>query len=195
MCRVEDCVTETYARGLCRKHYQRWRKTGDPLGIKPRPAMSEETKRKIGAANSGKPSPRRGQKLPESHVAKLRGHPVSPETRSKISTSVSAARKGRKRTGEPMNGEFVTSAGYRCLTSQQEHPLAVGTGSLLEHRAVLYDKIGPGSHLCHWGCGKVLTWGVDLFVDHLDSDRLNNDPDNLVPSCNPCNMHRGKKVI
>lgn len=26
-------------------------------------------------------------------------------------------------------------------------------------------------------------------ADHLDDDRLNNDPANLVPSCIPCNTH------
>lgn len=33
-CRVDGCTTRTKARGLCHKHYQRWRKTGDPLGGK-----------------------------------------------------------------------------------------------------------------------------------------------------------------
>lgn len=34
-------------------------------------------------------------------------------------------------------------------------------------------------------------WKHSVNVDHLDGDRLNNDPDNLVPSCGWCNTNRG----
>jgi len=87
-------------------------------------------------------------------------------------------------------GFYVTRQGYRALTQIHDHPLSIGNGEVLEHRYVLYEKIGAGPHPCHWGCGALLTWGVDLHVDHLDSDRLNNDPANIVPSCNPCNVRR-----
>ena len=77
------------------------------------------------------------------------------------------------------------------------HPVANKNGLVCEHRAVLYDKIGPGSHPCHW-CGKSVTWLVgngvksgSLVVDHLDDNDLNNDPTNLVPSCHGCNVIRG----
>lgn len=84
--------------------------------------------------------------------------------------------------------------GYRVLHQQQGHPLASRNGGLHEHRAVLYDKIGPGQHTCYH-CGKVVTWQTDnaaerLHVDHLDDDKLNNDPSNLEPSCFSCNIHR-----
>jgi hypothetical protein len=35
-CAVGDCDGEVVARELCRKHYQRWWKTGDPTGIRAR---------------------------------------------------------------------------------------------------------------------------------------------------------------
>jgi hypothetical protein len=46
------------------------------------------------------------------------------------------------------------------------------------------------------GCGKAaLEWGGrggnSIVVDHLDDDPLNNDPENLVPSCTQCNASRG----
>lgn len=48
-------------------------------------------------------------------------------------------------------GRFVQAgAGYIKLTGSK-HPLAIG-GTVFEHRAVLYDSIGPGEHPCHW-CG------------------------------------------
>jgi DNA-binding transcriptional regulator YiaG len=39
----------------------------------------------------------------------------------------------------------------------------------------------------------MLTWGVDLHTDHVDHDPLNNDPRNLVPSCQPCNNRRSRQ--
>jgi hypothetical protein len=82
-----------------------------------------------------------------------------------------------------------SSAGYRLL-SRVGHPLADKAGRIYEHRVVLYDKIGPGSHKCHW-CLKIINWDDGtLTVDHLDFDRKNNDPENLEPSCLSCNSKR-----
>lgn len=71
-----------------------------------------------------------------------------------------------------------------------------------KHRLVLYREIGPGWHRCHH-CGRLVTWdhhhGVQpetaLVVDHLDWDRLNNDPANLVPACNDCNARRQRPLV
>ena len=75
------------------------------------------------------------------------------------------------------------------------HPLAGKSGSLQEHRYLLFERIGPGSHACYH-CGVSVEWrrvtrsesrpGV-LYVDHLDGNRRNNDLANLVPSCARCN--------
>lgn len=80
------------------------------------------------------------------------------------------------------------------------HPLADERGAIGEHRAVLFAKLGPGRHPCHW-CGTIVEWRPvgaaleqgSLRADHLDGDRRNNDPANLVPSCNGCNVRRGKQ--
>jgi hypothetical protein len=80
------------------------------------------------------------------------------------------------------------------------HPLADGRGAVGEHRAALYAKLGPGWHPCHW-CKTLVEWRPvgqalergSLRTDHLDGDRRNNDPANLVPSCNGCNVRRGKQ--
>jgi len=81
------------------------------------------------------------------------------------------------------------------------HPLAHHDGRIREHRYVLYEKIGSGTHSCHW-CGREVQWmagGVQAFrdrrylvPDHLDSNPLNNSPENLEPSCVPCNSARSK---
>lgn len=87
---------------------------------------------------------------------------------------------------------YITKEGYITLRYQYDHPLASDTGELLEHRKILYEKIGPGEHECWW-CGKLLVWGGSggIHADHLDDDRANNAPENLVPSCKPCNGKRG----
>lgn len=89
----------------------------------------------------------------------------------------------------------VNPEGYRLVT-RHGHPLANKRGLVLEHRAVLFDGIGPRRHRCHW-CGGWLAWkpserdsAMETHVDHLDDDRLNNDPANLVPSCRSCNTKR-----
>ncbi|AEJ94999.1 HNH endonuclease [Mycobacterium phage ArcherS7] len=85
----------------------------------------------------------------------------------------------------------VIVQGYRYLIVVEDHPLKTSHRGrrVAEHRLVLWKHIGPGTHPCHW-CGKPVTWGEDLQVDHVDWDKLNNVPDNLVPSCRPCNFDR-----
>jgi hypothetical protein len=89
-----------------------------------------------------------------------------------------------------------TSKGRRYRTTHQpDHPLASKNGNVYVHRMVLFDQIGYGPHSCYW-CGLPLSWGGktdgSLFVDHLDGYGDNNDPSNLVPSCNPCNFGRAR---
>lgn len=89
---------------------------------------------------------------------------------------------------------------YR-MTSSTGHPLAGGAGNVTEHRFVLFEKIGPGSHPCHW-CGMSVKWtsrelafANQLQVDHVNGDRLDNSPENLVPSCPRCNIRRGNPIL
>lgn len=113
---------------------------------------------------------------------------MSAEAKQRLSD----ARRGFKNVTQLAAGSYCEN-GYRLLTMQQGHPLANRYGRVAEHRKVLYDKIGPGPHPCHWECGKnALVWGgrKGIYADHLDGDSLNNDPDNLVPSCNACNAAR-----
>lgn len=108
--------------------------------------------------------------------------------RVKVHGDVNVVLQGgpRRRPGH----QSVTKGGY-LQEYAPDHPLATKSGGMLVHRKVLFSELGPGSHPCHH-CGRVVTWGLKskrerLEVDHLDSNRQNNDPANLVPSCNRCN--------
>jgi hypothetical protein len=108
-------------------------------------------------------------------------------------TSSAVFQAGLRADGTPAWGSYVDHYGYRILTGQQGHPLACRNGELKEHRRVLYEKIGPGTHNC-WICGKELGWD-QIIPDHLDENRLNNDPDNLAPACRKCNWDRNNPSV
>lgn len=95
---------------------------------------------------------------------------------------------GYRSDGTLALGSYVDAHGYRVLTGHQDHPLSCHNGEVKEHRKVLYDKIGPGQHSCYL-CGREMEWG-QIVVDHLDEDKLNNDPANLEPACRHCNWNR-----
>jgi len=101
----------------------------------------------------------------------------------------------RKQTfDDPVYGRaWPTAKGY-IVVPGRDHALTPSNGHLYQHRAVLYDAIGPGKHSCHW-CKQEVEWlakGVrKLVVDHLDGSKNHNARSNLVPSCHRCNANRG----
>lgn len=178
-------------------HYQRRKGQYGP--------MPEERKRKIAESLRGKKhSEERRRKSAESR----RGMKMPPRT-EEHRRNISIAQRKRwdrgpretKPTRQVRGFYLAKDTGYRYLTGQYDHPLAGQNGIVAEHRKVLYDKIGPGTHECHWHgtrqCGRTaLTWGGRgknaIRADHLDDDILNNSPDNLVPSCCGCNTWRSR---
>jgi hypothetical protein len=190
ICVVEDCGRKVRARGWCVTHYERWRQHGDPKSHIP--VVSRGCWERTPESNANSSAARRGRK--QSEETKLRrsfsmiGHLVTEETRTKISE------KKKQRDAQEAIGFFIDQYGYRRLTGQQGHPLSSRVGQVLEHRVILYNKIGPGPHPCYWhslsGCGQLALEWPKVCVDHLDDDPLNNDPDNLVSSCRGCNWGR-----
>jgi hypothetical protein len=91
-------------------------------------------------------------------------------------------------------GRFLTSNGYVRI-KRPGHPVATVGGNAYEHRVVLWDKIGSGQHACHW-CGTMVDWFVEplLQTDHLNQQRGDNRPENLVPSCGKCNGGRNAET-
>lgn len=90
---------------------------------------------------------------------------------------------------------------YRRQRYLPDHPLAGATGLVSDARVVLYARVGPGWHACHW-CGAKVRWLINrrgnargaLIADHLDGDPLNDSPDNVVVSCGGCNGTRGRVI-
>lgn len=172
-CSIDGCERPHSARGWCHRHYIRWRETGttaDPV------LMSSQSCAVDGCDRSAR---KRG--WCELHYRRWRKHGT---------TDAPSRRKSDAGT--------VNSAGYAVI-KRPEHPLATKGGLVGVHRAVLFDAIGPGEHPCRW-CGTTVSWDKTwpkdsdaLVVDHVDDDRLNNSPANLVPSCEPCNKNRGAR--
>lgn len=98
---------------------------------------------------------------------------------------------------ESRRGPRKKDVAYRMQTAKG-HPIAPKGGVVSAARIALYDKIGGGPHPCNW-CATPVNWRPGnpyakdaLIADHLDWNPANDDPQNLVPSCNPCNGHRRK---
>jgi hypothetical protein len=86
----------------------------------------------------------------------------------------------------------IGADGYRIDYNRSSTPFS------RQHRRILFEKIGPGEHRC-FHCQKTVSWDKTypkdldgLVVDHLDDNKANNEPTNLVPSCAACNTNRAK---
>jgi hypothetical protein len=95
----------------------------------------------------------------------------------------------------------VTKALYRTRYLTVGHPLNSGSNKILAHRLALWEKIGPGPHPCHY-CGVLVDWILSadtrkgaLISEHVDRDPANNDQDNLVPSCQRCNILNSRRRV
>ena len=115
-----------------------------------------------------------------------------PRYQRRVLCSTHVMRKHRY--GDPMIDKsragraWDHSHGYK-IAGAKGHPLADAKGSAYAHRLVLFEKIGSGPQECHW-CGCDLTWGDGLEVDHVNNQRDDNRPENLVPTCHGCNTRR-----
>lgn len=81
-----------------------------------------------------------------------------------------------------------TQSNYRVLRVPG-HPLANGAGDVYHHRLIAYSTRAGVCGPCYW-CAVPLQW-KGAVVDHLNEDKADNTPSNLVISCNRCNRLRG----
>ena len=203
-CSVDGCVKPVHYRGLCGTHVSRLRRTG----------TVEARVRQLSCTADGCAKPPKRQGWCGMHWERLAKYgtldlpPKKPAAPFQPCIVEGCGDLGRQRTPSMCNMHYYRvrrrgevnppqanppqpyrhSAGYVVLPDKL-HPMADKRGWIYEHRMVLFDAIGPGSHPCHH-CGVTVTWGTSLETDHLDWNKANNDLTNLVPSCHSCNVRR-----
>lgn len=184
-CSIDGCEGAVDRNGYCVPHYHKAWRYGDPLHVPPRQAVAAMAERLYGpildtptcqVAGCGRPKIRRRGKPTGRWCA---GH----MRRWNVSRDV-----GLADMRAPDGAGYVRLNGYRVL-GDASHPLADAAGQVYEHRAVAYRCYGSGPHVCGW-CGAALDGWSSIHVDHLDGDRLHNEPSNLVLSCASCNAAR-----
>jgi hypothetical protein len=212
-CAIEGCLKPQLARGWCGMHWQRWYTKGDPLALKRRPLPgtcsvegcdSPPHSRYIGQVmcslhgqrfSAHRSTERSARQTAEWRVCGVSGCECMARTRTGFLCEKHYMRRHRRGTlTDPIVGRiYVAGHGY-VVGHDRDHPLSGKTGTLYEHRRVLFEKVGPEPQSCYW-CKRTVIWkakGKDkLVVDHLDGVKANNDPTNLVASCNRCNGARG----
>lgn len=164
ICNVSGCASVAAKLGMCNKHYCRNRKYGTPHFTK---YMRDHSGM---CSVPGCTSPYSGAGYCATHYSRYwkHGDPGGAE-RMRRADGLGTLRKD----------------GYIKL-HKKGHPLADRAEFVFEHRMVLYEKIGPGTHPC-FHCGKLVEWKVSLIVDHLNRNRSDNRAENLVASCSKCN--------
>lgn len=152
----------------------------------------EEYRRKQHETHVGKPSGFKGHKHTEEAKQKSRearqGRKASVAARRKISE----AGKGRKQSPEHIRKRFESRAGWHHTEeSKQKISLAKGgtgipgeTGDYSKEFYEVHDSIlerdGYECQLCHSA--------EDLCVHHIDYDKQNSDPANLITLDRTCNI-------
>lgn len=95
-------------------------------------------------------------------------------------------------TDKPTIAKFKKNDRGYVLVYEPDHPLAGGKEDnyVYEHRQVLHDALGGIPPVrCEWCLTDLDGWSA-VHVDHLDFDRANNAPENLIASCAGCNRRR-----
>ena len=150
LCSVQHCENPSRARNLCQKHYARRQRLGSPTAGRDK------------ARSKGN--------------FRLYTCEVEGCERQGLSRGLCAAHYHRwLRTGSAKPSEPIKPVGKksRCVDrngyvsfSQKNHPEAGANGRVLEHRAVMAEKLG-----------RALLSGEN--VHHLNGDRADNRPENL----------------
>lgn len=93
---------------------------------------------------------------------------------------------GKYKSPTAKQGNYIRVNGKEA----KKHYMATDkSGLLYEHRMVAYDVRNGICEPCFW-CGIELDW-KSCVIDHLNEDKHDNSPENLLISCVKCNRARG----
>lgn len=146
---------------------------------------SEETRRKISEANKGKNHPFYGKHLSKEHRRNIsegnKGKTISEETRKKLSEANKGqvpwikgkhlSEETRKKISETKIGD--KNPNWNGGSSFEPYPL--------EFNERLKREIRERDNYTCLLCGE-----PGIQVHHIDYDKENNNPSNLIALCNPC---------
>lgn len=208
LCQVDNCVNTHYARGWCNMHYQRWRKTGDPLYVvspranktsfvKGQPSWNkgvpatDEAKERLRRANLGRTPWNKGRKMPAEQVAKMR--------RPRSATTCARIREARARQIMTVEHCAAIGHGLRGRTLSPEHVAKISGPnnyrwrggqvarnlSSQQWRAIREAVLVRDGHRCT-NCGKRRGLLAHHIVEYRDGGL--DTPENLVTLCRGCHV-------
>jgi len=162
--------------------------------------VSEETKRKISRANKGKPSGRLGKhlskevkwKISESlkgKPSKLLGRHLSEKAKKKISNALKGnhlSEKTKQKISESLKGKYVGDKHWNWQggIGNDSYP----TNWTDDLREAIRKR---DNYICQ-SCGihqdELKGWTKKLDIHHIDYDKDNLDPKNLITLCRRCHI-------
>lgn len=187
-CTVAGCFEKRKSRGLCGKHYERWRRHGDTERVLP--AWNKGCRQEKPCTVNGCGGAHKARGLCEKHYRRWGrlGDPLIVTVNREHDGHCSMGgcdepyfskgycyrhyynakdrgdpKKDGRRAGEQT---WVNNQGY-VMIQKREHPNAQQkSGSVLVHRLVMAEKLGR-------------SLDPDELVHHINGDRTDNRPENL----------------
>jgi hypothetical protein len=92
---------------------------------------------------------------------------------------------------KPKAERYISPNGYYSIR-RVGHPLADSVGMVREHRYVYFENNNKNPGSCEM-CKAKIDWKT-LHIDHIDSNRKNNSPENLRALCRACNVNRERPM-